>query len=577
MPSTLLQHVTTWLAGTMCLCLVVGCAANNRYAQRLPKTETIRRLDSPDVEHDRPASSSQSGAAAESFDRPATEITFAAYPQTSYPTYSPAGLSSATKTAVAADSDATSGPPAPRVVPAAWALPETSAAPPPSTDEASRSISEVLPGPSLPAFQRSLSLREAIDTALMRNTDVVTARAGGPVALAARGVAATYPWNPSVEVDVSPYARDRDGNLLAVKNHVHVMQTLELAHQPLHRRQVADAAWNQERSKIAQAEWAAVTGVMRSYFTVLYKKGLLDLARESAKLSGDMAGAVNRRFDAGLATPAERITAKVDARRAQQRAELAEGDYQTALQALRVVLNTLPEEQIEPDHALGQYGWSPVGELLGEGPVGDYGASDVGDLDEAVMQLTANRPDVVAARFGVSVAAANLDLARANMTPNVSTGPSYERDESGTLFFGVMAQMDLPVWNTGCPLVQQRSTELQQQLITWRQTQTRAAAEARAAVNRYLRARRLWVQLSTEMDVGEDELHDIRDAFENGQASFVEVLTTKDNLVQEQQTYLDVLNEISQASVDVVAALAIDPELLIEAPSGAPSSRAEQE
>lgn len=403
----------------------------------------------------------------------------------------------------------------------------------------------------------------------MQNTDVVTARAAGPVALAARGVAATYPWNPSVQSDVFPYAHDRDGNLLAVKNSVSVMQTLELARQPLHRRQAATAAWNQERSKIAQAEWTAVTAAMRSYFDALYKKGLLDLARGSAKVGDDMAGAVNRRFDAGLASPAERITANVAARRSHQRARLAEVDYQNALQTLRVVLNTLPKEPIEPTGTLDAYYWRPATEVLDDALACTVDASPAGNPDDAVALLTANRPDVTAARFGVSVAGANLALAKSNMVPNVSTGPSYERDESGTLFLGMVAQMNLPVWNTGCPLVQQRRTELQQQLVTWRQTQTRAAAEARAAVSRYHRARALWLQMSAVKSDGEDELKNIHDAFDNGQATFVEVLATKDNLVQELQTFLDLLNEVSQASVDVIAAMAIDPDRLIKTPSSA--------
>lgn len=558
----------------MCLCLVLGCAGHNRYAQRLPETETGRPFDSPAVEQGQPARTAEVRAAAEQFDRPTTEIAFDVYPQTSYPSTE---LSVATESATLDGLDARDESSAPSVVQTAWALPESSGTNRSSKEAASGSFSEVLPEPGSPAFQRTLSLREAIDTVLMQNTDVVTARAGGPVALAARGVAATYPWNPSVQADVFPYVRDRDGNLLAVKNHVAVMQTLELAHQPLHRRQAANAAWNQERSKIAQAEWTAVTAAMRSYFVVLYKKGLLDLARESAKLGNDVAGAVNRRFDAGIATPAERITANVAARRSQQRAELAEVDYQTAVQMLRVVLNTLPDEQIEPGSTLEQYGWLPVMEVLDAGLVGPDEASVAGDLDDAIMQLTASRPDVAAARFGVSVAGANLDLARSNMTPNVSAGPSYERDESGTLFLGVMAQMDLPIWNTGCPLVQQRSTELQQQLITWRQTQTRAASEAGAAVSRYQRARRLWLQMSTSKNADQHELKSIHDAFENGQASILEVLATKDNLVLEQQTFLDLLNEVSQASVDVVAALAIDPDRLIEAPSGAASGTAKQE
>jgi outer membrane protein, heavy metal efflux system len=558
----------------MCLCLVLGCAGHNRYAQRLPTTETNRSFASPAVEPSEPANSSPDCVAAEQLDRPTTGVLSGAYLGTSYPSTE---LRFAIDSMPVAASPTTEQSSDKAVVQTDWVLPESTATNPSAADEASRPLSEVLPQPDSPALQRALSLREAIDTALMQNTDLVTARAGGPVASAARGVAATYPWNPSVQTDVSPYVRDRDGNLLAVKNHVTVMQTLELAHQPLHRRQVADAAWNQERSKIAQAEWTAVTAAMRSYFVVLYKKGLLDLARESAKLGDDMAGAVNRRFDAGLATPAERITANVAARRSRQRAELADVDYQAALQMLRVVLNTLPDEQIEPGSALEAYGWLSIEDVLDAGLAGPDEASAAGDEDDAIMRLAANRPDVAAARFGVSVAGANLDLARSNMTPNLSAGPSYERDESGTLFLGVAAQMDLPVWNTGCPLVQQRGMELQQQLITWRQTETRAASEARAAVSRYRRARRLWLQMSADRRVGGNELHDIHDAFENGQASIIEVLATKDNLILEQQTFLDLLNELSQASVDVVAALAIDPDRLIEAPSGAAPGTAKQE
>ena len=143
---------------------------------------------------------------------------------------------------------------------------------------------------------------------------------------------------------------------------------------------------------------------MRSYFVALYKQGLLDLARESAKLGNDVAGVVNRRFDAGLATPAERITANVAARRSQQRAELAEVDYQTAVQQLRVVLNTFPDEQIEPDSTLGEYSWMPIAEVLDAGFACPAGVAATGDADDAIMQFTANRPDVAAARFGVSVA-----------------------------------------------------------------------------------------------------------------------------------------------------------------------------
>jgi hypothetical protein len=45
------------------------------------------------------------------------------------------------------------------------------------------------------------------------------------------------------------------------------------------------------------------------------------------------------------------------------------------------------------------------------------------------------------------------------------------------------------------------------------------------------------------------------------------VLTIQDNLNQEQKSYLDLLNEIAQAATDMISALVIAPECLIETPA----------
>ncbi|HEX5470408.1 MAG TPA: TolC family protein [Lacipirellulaceae bacterium] len=427
-------------------------------------------------------------------------------------------------------------------------------------------IPDEIPPPDA-TISRKLSLHEAIDLALTQNPDAVTARAAAPVAYAARGVAATYPWNPSVQMAAFPYARDVEGNLLAVKNDVAVMQTIELAHQQRYREESAAAASGQEQARIAQAEWTAAVNAMRAYFTTLYKKDLLNLARDSASLSEDTAGVVNRRFEAGIATPAERITASVSARQARRKADLAEADYQTALQSLRTALNATDDEPIVPGGNLQDYRWSPITDIMGTQPYGMKTTRPTPGPQDAMRADLTNRPDVMAARLGVLVAEANRDLAQANKIPNLMAGPSYERDESGTVFFGLQAQMDLPIWNTGAPLVRQRDAELQQQRITWRQTQLRSAAEAVAAAKRYDVARGLWLEMSKSGTAEKSDFKRITDAFENGQASVVEVLATRDNLILERQATLDLLNQVSQAAVDVVSALAIDPDSVIEGPS----------
>ena len=195
---------------------------------------------------------------------------------------------------------------------------------------------------------------------------------------------------------------------------------------------------------------------------------------------------------------------------------------------------------------------------------GSAGSNPNSALNEVIENSIANRPDVVGARFAVATAQSNLDLAKANTVPNVATGPTYERDESGTLFFGVSAQIDLPVWNTGCPLVRQRAAELQQQLITLRQTRVRAELQVQAASNRYAVARKLWEERRATKRPVTNESTSAINAFEQGQATILEVLSIQDALVQEQKADLDLFHEISQAAVDVVSALAVDPAQVIQ-------------
>jgi outer membrane protein, heavy metal efflux system len=528
------QLNSTLLAGPLCLCLALGCANQGSLEKHRLTADNLPRA----------ACSIASG-------------------QTAYKLVAAQEGGTDTRSA-SLECDSHKSPDA-EVVQTAWQSSEPAVEQPEPLPEVSPPNLEALPIPGNATLRRSFSLREAIDTALIQNPDAVIAQAGGPVANAGRRVAATYPWNPTVQVQVDPYTRDTAGNRLATKNQASVAQTLELAHQRRYRLRAANAGWSQERALIAQSELTAAVAAMRAYFDALYRKGLLELANNSASLQAKVVGVVDRRFAAGLASPTERITARVAARQTQRLAELAQVDYQTSLNSLRLVLNLSPDEKIEPDGNLYAYKWFSAAEAL-ELPSakGDLGVHT--EWDDATVLDVSNRPDVIAARCAVSVAKANLDLAKANRVPNISTGPSYERDESGTLFFGLTAQMDLPVWNTGCPLVRQRSAELRQQMITWSQTSSRATLQAQAAVNRYTNAYKLWVQRQAEKDLSHQELATVADAFEQGQASIVEVLSTQNSLIQDRQNYLVLLNELDQAAADMIAALAIDPECLVESP-----------
>ena len=413
----------------------------------------------------------------------------------------------------------------------------------------------------------TLTLDEAIAVALDRNPNLVALRSGEGVAQAACRVAGTYPWNPYVQVEVLPYTRDREGDFGSVAHYVLLMQTLELAHQRQHRQAAAEAASTQVRWNIVQAELSSAAQTQRLYCAALYQRELRDLAQRTASLHEDLLGIVERRFQAALATAAEQTTARVTARQSRKQAALAEANFQSAMLALRRQLNLSAGEPFSLAGRLEDFHWLPV---ASERTASSDDLLLIQVPDDFVATLAEGRPDVIAAQADVNTAAANVDLARANRIPNVAVGPFYERDDVGTVFAGFRTQMDLPVWNNGCPLVQQREAELQQRWTSLEQLRARAKVEAQTAIERYERARRLAERERTgALPSIPDELQRIKEQFAAGQADILNVFAAQTALFQERRAYLDLLNELAQAAADVTLAAALPPAQLI-APSPEP-------
>ena len=98
------------------------------------------------------------------------------------------------------------------------------------------------------------------------------------VSQAAVRVAATYPFNPFVQVQVTPLQKRVGGNPPITDHYVLLMQNIQLAGQQQFREQTAEAGLNSTRWNIHQAELINVAQTERLYFTMLYQRGLLKLA-----------------------------------------------------------------------------------------------------------------------------------------------------------------------------------------------------------------------------------------------------------------------------------------------------------
>jgi outer membrane protein TolC len=415
-------------------------------------------------------------------------------------------------------------------------------------------------GSSVDSGGPQLSLDAAIATSLDRNDTLVTLRAGEPVAQAMLDVAEHYPFNPTIKAEVLPYARDPTGNLLAVRNSVYILQTLELAHQQRYREASAAAALNQIRWSVIAAELTTLATTEKLFFTALYQRDLRDLALRAATLNEELAADVERRFKSGLAKPGEDTTARVSVRQSQKQASLAEANYKLALVALERQLNIVGDRPFELVGRLEEFQWLPIGGM-GSAP------GEVQSSAQLAQTLADERPDVRAAQAGTNVAQSNADLARANTVQNIQFGPYYERDEFETLFFGFAAQMNLPIWDSGKPLARQREAECTQKVVGLNALRMRARVEVQTALERYQRARSLAEKEHSNLVQSlSGDLARVKRQFDVGQADILNVFATQTSLLQEQKAYLDLLNELAQAAADVTLTAGLPPARVTSGP-----------
>jgi outer membrane protein, heavy metal efflux system len=401
-----------------------------------------------------------------------------------------------------------------------------------------------------------LSLAGALAQTLEANPDLLVQRQGEPVGRAVVGVARTYPFNPILQVQVLPFGQNNTGGSTAVSHYVLLWQTLELAHQRRYRESGATADLTRTRWTIHQAELTSVAQTERLYATAVYQRQTRDVLNQVARLNEELVGVLERRFEAAQALGADVSLARMQARASRQQAELAEANYQTALLDLSRQLAWPPAVPLAPNENLTGWRWTALAHLLAEQP----GPPAVDRLDD----LIAGRPDVMAARADLASSRAALGLAKAGKIPNLTIGPYYQRDDTGTTGIGFRAWSDVPVVNTGEPLVRQRLAELHARQQALDQAQIRAKLEARAALNRYERGRRIVERTGPgylaelEADVAR-----IDNQYNAGQVDLLHVYAARTAYVQGFRAYLDTLNELAQAAANVTATTGLPPAVVV--------------
>ena len=436
-----------------------------------------------------------------------------------------------------------------------------------SQDEAGiqlASAEEVPEADAPPVDSPGLSLTDCLAQSLTQNPDLIALRQNDCVSSAALGVAQTYPFNPYLQVQVTPWQDAKVGGPGGTYHYVLLMQQIQLAHQQQYREAGAASSLNGVRWNIHQAELRTVAQTERLYFTALYLRGILELSTANHGNNQRLLLTLEKQLESGAASASDVAIVRVDTRSTHQQLRLAKANFETAQRDLRRQIGLSPDVALQINGDLRQLKWKVPS------------SSEVDHENQPTLNFEAgqamisgrawSRPDVMAAQADADAARAAMCLATANRTPDLQVGPYYQRTADGTTFLGLRGQMDVPVINSGRPLENQRVAELNQRVTVWHQLQRRADLEAQAAWERYAQALTMLKEVADENSTVDlpQELQSLEQRFLEGEADVVRVVQARTSLIQNQRANLDLLNEAAQAAASLTETTGIPVEELLD-------------
>ena len=205
---------------------------------------------------------------------------------------------------------------------------------------------------SIPATGgQSISMQTALYGALTGNPDLVTMRQGNALAVSAEAVevARHFPTtlNPTLWMDYRPitlvpngtFGTNSPGSGANRQNgfyhfgqdffYISLRQPIELGHQTTHRFHIAEAAYDQQRWLVIQAELTALVQTYRFFQTAAYRREKYRLAQQLADFNDRLLKSLQRRMVANQVQAADVELARLESLATRQQIKAARQDYLT--------------------------------------------------------------------------------------------------------------------------------------------------------------------------------------------------------------------------------------------------------
>ena len=322
-------------------------------------------------------------------------------------------------------------------------------------------VTLALPGAALaPAFAQPRTLQDALASAYANNPTLQAARAqlratdeGVPQALAG--------WRPTIALAGSlGYA---DGNLRTAgqngasyrRNNRDIFTEQATLTQPLYRGGATRAGINQadnrvfaQRARLLATEQQVFSDTINAYVNVIQTQQVLQLNINNEQVLARQLQATNDRFRVGEITRTDVAQAEAALAGARATRQTSEGNLQTARGLYRRYVGEIPGQLVEPQ---------PV-------------RLPVRSQNEATQLAGTNNPNVIAALFDASASRDAIDVAFAQLMPQVSLQAQAARADNSTVSnqrsigAQVVVNASVPIYQGGAEYArirQARQTEQQ--------------------------------------------------------------------------------------------------------------------
>lgn len=393
---------------------------------------------------------------------------------------------------------------------------------------------------------QSMTPDEAVQFALQNNPMLQSVRLQRGFAEGGVVIAKTYPYNPIAETYELP---DWGPKTAGITNHFYFQATvrldLELRGQRKHRKSAAEAGITRTEWEIVTQELLTSVATARAFNSVLYRNRKLNVVEDTVKLNELVVDTVKKLVDAGRLRPADLVVAKTELDAT--RALLGQGKVALAVARadLRHQLGTLDDT------------FEVKGEL--DLPI------PTTDRDTYLKAALEVRPDLQARKASVSEAQARLRLQVADRYGNISFGPSYQVDDTTTTYLGVALFAPIPVFNTHQGEIMQAQATVARSLADVKATEVQSEQEVQAALIRLTEARK-WAdsylnEVLPNLRKSTQDMEKLLQQNDPG-VDVIKVLDVQRNYLRAFDSYMDALFEVSQARVDLAAAVG-DPALAL--------------